>query len=204
MMLYCDVLPCRRLAFTVLQPPARPHVLRCTAAAAVATLHCSLPCCAAAQVLHHTLGKAGQLGFELECFRPVTCYQVGGWLCVAPSLHTAAGGATRPQRQQGATNTLERWQLACCLLCLRYLPMLVGAPGSAPCVDPTNEPFLQAQLRLVDTPAEMVRKLYLALRVSSGCLGSKARLSNHNAICARAICLNSEPCCTTHGCDRTV
>lgn len=50
------------------------------------------------RVLHHTLGKAGQLDFELECFRPVTCYQ--------------------------------------------------------------------AQLRRVDTPAEMVRKLYLALRAA--------------------------------------
>lgn len=33
------------------------------------------PTSPAPQVLHHTLGKAGQLDFELECFRPVTCYQ---------------------------------------------------------------------------------------------------------------------------------
>lgn len=30
----------------------------------------------AAQIVHHTLGKPGVLDFELQCFTPVTCYQV--------------------------------------------------------------------------------------------------------------------------------
>lgn len=147
-------------------------------------------------MLHHTLGKAGQLDFELECFRPVTCYQVGGWLCVAVSLGLrTAIGATRTlrQRQQSATNTLGGMASSVLPTMSMLASALVGTPGSAPRVDPTNEPFLQAQLRLVDTPAEMVRKLYLALRVSSGCLGSNARMSSHNAICPHAICLNAEP-----------
>jgi hypothetical protein len=28
--------------------------------------------------MHHTLGKAGDLDFELNCYKQVTCYQVGG------------------------------------------------------------------------------------------------------------------------------
>ena len=30
------------------------------------------------RVMHHTLGKAGDLDFELSCYKQVTCYQVGG------------------------------------------------------------------------------------------------------------------------------